>query len=393
MPDLSDEDILASLGLEAEPPTPVVRNPREERIIAGFEDIQQFVDQHGHPPRHGEDHDIFERLYAVRLDRLRKLDDCRTLLEPLDHQGLLSGVSTDQPPSDVSDDELLAALGVDGQEQSDLTKLKHVRSSAEKKAAEEVAQREPCPDFQKFKPVFDQVQRELDSGLRTTRPFQLKSEIRPGRFFIVGGQKAYVAEMEDIFTNAQGRTDARMRVIFDNGTQSGMLMRSLQRALHNDDASRRITDPSAGPLFSSDVEEGDEESGTIYVLRSMSDLPIVTENRDLLHKVGVTGGSVERRIANAKVEATYLLADVEIVSTYKLMNIDRNKLETLLHRVLEPARLDIEIEDRFGHPYRPKEWFLVPLFVIDDAVEKIKDGTIKRYVYDPNQAKLVERSV
>lgn len=391
MPELSDEDILASLGLEAEPAKPVARNPREERIIAGFEDIQRFVEQHGHPPRHGENHDIFERIYAVRLDRLRQLDECHALLEPLDHQGLLSGVSTEEPPTDVSDDALLAALGVDGQETSDLTTLKHVRSSAEKKVAEEIAQRECCPDFEKFKPVFAQVQRELDSGFRTTRPFGVKSEIQPGRFFILGGQKAYVADMGEVFTQKYGDNDSRLRVVFDNGTQSSMLMRSLQRALTKDEASRRITDPSAGPLFASEVEEGDEESGTIYVLRSMSDLPVVTENRDLLHKVGVTGGSVERRIANAKVEATYLLADVEVVSTYNLMNINRSKLETLLHRVLEPARLDIEIEDRFGHPYRPKEWFLVPLFVIDDAVEKIKDGKIKQYVYDPERAQLVER--
>ena len=392
MPELSDDDILASLGLEAEPAKPVARNPREERIIAGFEDIQRFVDQEGHPPRHGEQHDIFERLYAVRLDRLRKLDECRTLLEPLDHQGLLLEVASEEQRADVSDDELLAALGVDGQETSDLTTLRHVRSSAEKKAAEEIAQRVPCPDFEKFKPVFAQVQRELDSGLRATRPFGVKAEIQPGRLFILGGQKAYVAEMGEVFKQEYGDTDARLRVVFDNGTQSSMLMRSLQRALTKDEASRRITDPSAGPLFASNVEEGDEESGTIYVLRSLSDLPLVVENRDLLHKVGVTGGSVERRIANAKVEATYLLADVEIVSTYKLMNINRSRLETLLHRVLEPGRLDIKIEDRFGNPVTPREWFLVPLFVIDDAVEKIRAGTIHRYIYDPTQAKLVERA-
>lgn len=391
MAELSDKELLAQLGVTAEPQKPASRSPREERIIAGFEDIQRFVDEHGRTPAHGEGNDIFERLYAVRLDRLRTVEECRVLLEPLDRQGVLGA---DAPgsiqPMEQSDEALLSALGVED-EKSTLTDLRHVRSSADKRAADEIAQREKCLDFEKFKPVFEKVQRELDNGIRKTRPFQLKSEIRPGRMFIVGGQKAYVAEMDDIYTNAQGRTDARMRVVFDNGTQSGMLMRSLQRALHNDDASRRISEPNAGPLFASDVEKGDEDSGTIYVLRSLSDLPVVAENRDLLHKVGVTGGSVERRIANAKLEATFLLADVEIVTTYKLLNIDRTKLENLLHRVFEPARLDIEIKDRFGHPVVPREWFLVPLFVIDDAVEKIKDGTISRFVYDPQKAALVER--
>ena len=163
---------------------------------------------------------------------------------------------------------------------------------------------------------------EIESGVRQTRPFELKAEIRPGSWFIVGGQKAYVAEMGEVFTNAQGRTDARLRVIFDNGTESNMLMRSLQRALHKDEAGRRITDPVAGPLFAGEHAEDDQASGTIYVLRSKSDNPVVAANRDLLHKIGVTGGKVERRIANAALDPTYLLADVEIVATYKLFNIN-----------------------------------------------------------------------
>jgi len=389
MSDRSDEEILACLGVDPEAPKAAARNSREERIVARFDDIQRFVDRHGRAPCHEADRDIFERLHAVRLRRLRSLADCRALLEPIDRHGLLDG---DPPPAETggaSDEEILAALGVDDVD-GDLTELRHVRSSEEKRAAEEIAQRERCPDFDKFKPLFDQVQRELDGGLRATRPFGAKSEIQPGRFFILGGQKAYVAEMGELFRQEYGDNDARLRVVFDNGTQSSMLMRSLQRALTKDDASRRISDPTAGPLFAGTAEEGDEESGTIYVLRSKSDHPVVAENRELLHKVGVTGGSVERRIANAKLEATYLLADVEIVTTYRLLNIDRSRLETLLHRVLEPARMKIEIEDRFGNPVTPREWFLIPEFVIDEVVERIKEGTISRYRYDPKQAKLVE---
>ena len=97
----------------------------------------------------------------------------------------------------------------------------------------------------------------MANSTRVTRPFELKAEIRPGAFFIVGGQIAYVAEMDEIFSNAQGRTDARLRVIFDNGTESGMLMRSLQRQLHDDDAGRRITDPAPGPLFADQAAEGE----------------------------------------------------------------------------------------------------------------------------------------
>lgn len=392
MSDLDLDELAAELADFAPPEKKAGRSPREERIIAGFEEIQRFADEHGRAPQHGEDRDIFERLYAVRLDRLRGLEEYRSLLVPLDVQGLLTCEATASAVSSTSmdDDELLAELE-DMEDGTDITELRHVRTAADKRAAEDIANRQRCEDFDRFKPLFQQVQADIEIGVRQTRPFELKAEIRPGSWFIVGGQKAYVANMGEIFSNAQGRTDARLRVIFDNGTESNLLMRSLQRALHKDKAGRRITDPVAGPLFAGQREDGDLETGTIYVLRSKSDNPVVVQHRDVLHKIGVTGGKVETRIANAKLDPTFLLADVEIIATYKLSNINRTKLENLIHRIFGPARLDIEIKDRFGNPVIPREWFLVPLFVVDEAVERIKDGTITSYTYDPKAARLVGR--
>lgn len=391
MVDLSDDDILARLGVEAEAPKAAGGNPREERIIAGFEDIQRFVDEHGRLPRNTASGDIFERLYAVRLDRLRSLEDCQALLEPLDHQGLLSAEHEPQAVVIEGDDEaLLAELGVEVGSSS-IANLQHVRSTAERRAAEDIANRRRCEDFEKFKPLFDRVQEELDTGVRETRPFEMKAEIEEGRFFIVSGQKAYVAEVGEKTLTEQGRTDARLRVIFDNGTESNMLMRSLQRALNKDEAGRRITEPTAGPLFSDHTIDGDEASGTIYVLRSKSDIPLVADNRDLVHKIGVTNMSVEKRTAGARLQPTFLMADVEIVATYELFNINRSKLENLVHRIFEPARLEIEIKDRFGNPVVPREWFLVPIQAIDKGVELIRDGSISQYEYDPKQADFVER--
>jgi hypothetical protein len=388
-----DDALLGELGVEVDAKREGSRTPREERIIAGFEEIQRFAEEHGRPPQHGEERDIFERLYAVRLDRLRELEEALTLLAPLDYQGLLSAgpLAGETIPDDLDDDELLSQLGVDVSATAGITDLRHVRTAAEKRSAEEIANRDRCEDFDRFKPLFLQVQKELDSGIRQTRPFELKAEIRPGSWFIVGGQKAYVAEVDELFTNAQGRTDARLRVIFDNGTESNMLMRSLQRALNKDEAGRRITDPTAGPLFSGEREQDDQASGTIYVLRSKSDHPIVSANRDLVHKIGVTNMGVQQRLAGARLQPTFLLADVEVVATYELFNINRSRLENLIHRIFDPARLDIEIKDRFGNPVVPREWFLVPLFAVDEAVEKIKDGTIKNYVYDPATARLRTR--
>lgn len=366
------------------------RSPREERIIAGFEEIQRFVEQYGRAPQHGEDKDIFERLYAVRLDRLWGLDECRNLLVPLDHQGLLTGaeVVRAETAETMDDDELLAELeGAAGP--SVITELRHVRTSAEKRAAEEIANREKCEDFDSFRHLFKQAESELKADIRQTRPFGKNASIDAGNFFILGGQLVYVAEKGDDFQTPNGHLDARLRVIYANGTESNLLLRSLQRALYKDEAGRRLTEPNAGPLFSETWEEDDIESGTIYVLRSLSNHPFISEHRELIHKIGVTGGKVESRIANASLDATYLLADVEVVASYKLAGINRTKLENLFHRIFAPAQLDLTIHDRFGNPVRPKEWFLVPLHVIDEAVRRIREGSISTVIYDPKTARLV----
>lgn len=370
------------------------RSPREERVIAGFEEIQRFVDTHGRAPKHGEDRDIFERLYAVRLDRLRALADCRALVTPLDHQGLLGDAPTATPTGAISDDELLAELS-DGADTEDITSLRHVRTSADKRAAEEIAQRTKCEDFEAFQPRFERVRRELESGTRKTLSVKGMDELRAaaiqkGDFFIVEGQLAYVAEVGQEFTTKYDRKDSRLRVIYDNGTESDVLLRSLQRALHGDPAARVITNPDLGPLFADEPASDDLASGTIYVLRSKSEDPVVAAHRDVLHKIGVTGGKVEARIANASLDSTYLLADVDIVATYQLYNVNRVKLENLIHRVFDRAQLDVEIKDRFGNPVKPREWFLVPLSVVDEVVSRIKDGTITQYLYDPTAARLVK---
>ena len=393
-----DDALLSELGVDIEVKKAAHRTPREERIISGFEEIQKFVEDHGRVPSHGEDKDIFERLYATRLDQIRKQPECRELVTAMDHQGLLDGVCVmdTEVPEDIDDDELLLRLGVSAPGEKDITQLRHVKPRAEVRAAEDIANRTRCEDFDTFKPIFEVVQKELDSGARISRVIRkdagfLKSDIRKGEFFILGGQVAYVASVGEPFKAPNGQFDARLRVIYSNSTESDILLRSLQRAIYKDETSRMISEPMAGPLFSDRSDEDDVESGTIYVLRRKSDLPAIAKNREVIHKIGVTGGKIETRIANAKLDPTFLLADVEIVATYELYNINRSKLENLLHRFFASARLDIEIEDRFGTPVKPREWFLVPLNVIGDVVSKIQDGSISDFQYDIESATLALR--
>ena len=368
------------------------RTAREERIIAGFEEIQQFVGQHNHLPLADEGNDIFERIYAVRLNALRSSEECRQLLQQWDVQNLL-GQANEQVHSDISDDELLLELQ-EMMAESDITRLTHVRSHTERFAVPEyIANREPCEDFDEFLPLFEQVKNELKEGTRQTRPFNKQSGIRlkieQGDWFILGGQIVYVAKLGEEFDSPQGKKDARLRVVFSNGTESNLLRLSLVRALYKDETARRITAPDSSYLFGDFLEKGDLESGTIYVLRSLSNHPYVAEHRELIHKIGVTGGKVETRIANAEHDTTFLLAKVEVVAEYKLSNINRSKLERILHKLFADAQLNITIQDRFGHPIQPKEWFLLPLNVIDQAVQAIVDGSITQLAYDPETAQLV----
>jgi len=392
MAEMDDDELLDALGVEVTPLKASSRTPREERIIAGFEDILRFHQAHGRAPLHGEGRDIFERLYAVRLDQLRKLPEAQALLAGLDGPGLLAGSAAASTDVDsLDEDALLAELGIGDESaaQSDITVLRHVRSNAEKRAAEEIADRTPCADFDKFQPLFEQVEREMKAGVRKTLRFGRDASIASGNYFIVGGQLAYVAEIGEVLNTQCGHNDARLRVIYSNGTESNLLLRSLQKALYKDETGRRLTDPDMGPLFGDAPEPDDIETGTIYVLRSLSSHPFVAEHRELIHKIGVTGGKVEARIASAEKDATYLLADVEVVATYKLHNLNRTKLENIFHRLFGAAQLDLTIEDRFGHPVKPREWFLVPLNVIDEAVQRIRDGSITEVVYDPKTARLV----
>lgn len=392
----SDEQLLADLGVETEKKSKSKRSPRELRVLAGFEEIEKFFEENKHLPRHGESNDIFERIYAARLDRIRSSAECLNLLKDKDRFGLLKGYEQVNAGDQVekSDEDLLADLGASPSDDTDITNLKHVRARSVIKMAEEFATRSPCSDFDKFKPLFKDVQLDLKLKKRETLSFKKDNSVEFGDLFILGGQIVYVADMGEVYMADYGMENRRLRVIYDNGTESDILLNSFTRALYKDPSSRRIVDPNTiGPLFSGVVEESDTTSGTIYVLRSKSNHPYVSKNRDIVHKIGVTKNKVEKRVFNAELDPTYLMAEVDVIATYEIANVNSAKLEKLIHKFFNSAQLKIEIKDRFGIPVTPKEWFLVPFFIIDEAVERIKNGSIVNCEYDPRIGKIVKRSI
>jgi len=390
-----DAKLLDDLDLEPENVETKIYTALEERILAGFEDIERFVDEHNRLPEHGDDDDIFERLYAIRLDRILAQEDCLTLLATVDKQGILAQAKARTSAAiteDMTDSELLAALGVEEAE-PEITQLKHVKPRSETKAAaDEISNRKRCEEFDRFKPIFDKAQTEIEAGLRKTVKYKDSADYKVGDMFIVGGQKALVAGMNKIFVTGYERTDRRLRVIYDNGTESGFLLRSLQRSLNRDGNSRRILDSDATPppLFSNEQNDGDVESGHIYVVRSKSDDPFIAEHRDLIHKIGMTKGDLKTRLSGAKKDPTFLLADIQVVASYTLSNINPTKLESLLHSFFAEARLDVTLRDRFGEAVEPREWFMLPLGIINRTVELLIQGELEHCQYDAKNAQLID---
>jgi hypothetical protein len=228
---------------------------------------------------------------------------------------------------------------------------------------------------------------ELKIGARKALPFAIEKEINAGGLFILKGVMAFVAEVNDPHLR-NGKKNARLRVIFENGTECQYLRRSFARELYKDPLGRRLSDPDAGPLFNpapttTKVSSAKERvSGYIYIVRSLSLQPEIKELDGQLFKIGFTTGKVEDRIRGAADDPTFLMAPVHPVKSYVALNMNTSKFETLIHRFFDEARLDIEIMDRFRKPFRPKEWFLVPLPIIEEAVKRMIDGSIVGYKYD-----------
>ena len=392
MSEPTDRDLLNELGVDLEIKKHHSLTPSQERIISDFEEVQTFYEEFKRLPQNQEGRDIFERLYAVRLNQICENEECFSLLKNLDYQDLISTNALKNEhiaDQDINDSELLSKLGID-EELKEITNLKNVRSSQERRLAEEFANREICENFSSYKLIFQEVIKDINNGQREILKLKQRPEIKSGKFFILGGQYTYVENVGEIFMQEYGISDARLYLIFDNGTESRMLMRSFQKALAIDESSRVITEKNLGPLFANTKTNQDVLTGTIYVLRSKSNIPFIEENRNLIHKIGFTTNTIQKRIANAKLDPTFLMADVETVASYQLYNLKGSKFESLIQKIFSNAKLKIKINDRFGNAVSPEEWFLVPLDVIKDAIQKIIEGTITKYIYDPSLAKMVE---
>lgn len=261
--------------------------------------------------------------------------------------------------------------------------------------ADYVAQRKPCEDFYKYQPLFEKVHEDLRKGIRNLVKLSKTENIEAGQYFIINGQMLYLDKMEEKQWNKQNkRFDGRTRCIYENETESDMLLQTLRKnVMENGYAITESQEETHKKFFKeSDIKITDKVTGYIYVLRSLSNNPSIKELKNL-YKIGFSTTSVEGRIANAEKEPTYLMAPVEIIETYKIVNMNSHIFETIIHQLFNAVNLQISITDDKGGKHKPKEWFIVPLHIINTVIEKIMDGSIIDYTYNPQMECLEKRNV
>ncbi|MGV1768407.1 GIY-YIG nuclease family protein [Rhizobium rhizogenes] len=322
------------------------RTPLLLRAIEVIERINSFIDETGAAPVSEPGRSVQERMLANELAGLRASKSNLDGLAPYDTRKLLFGEAS---TADPLDDPLL----------SDGLDIFKVRDELKPMARPDfVADRHPCLDFERFEPLFDRIRKAVDEGARKPQPFR-QERVEIGEFFVLKGQLVHVADLRDEHRR-NGKPDARLRVIFDNGTESNLLMSSLVRRLYEDKDARRIGMTDAGPLFKG------ARTGFVYVLRSRSDKP---EVQGLL-KVGTTSGAVEDRIAHAETQSTFLFAPVEILITYELVGHSAKEAEQLIHRALRPYHMALRVTGPDGRSFSATEWFRMTPELVENAINK-----------------------
>lgn len=384
--DLDALDALLSSDTDGLLDAPVKPRPvtTEDRLTRGFLEIVEFYRVHGREPS-STTMDISERKLGARLDGFRATPDRAEQVVEYDEFGLLT------PKEIETFDELLASddlnlLGVERPDIFDVSALPEVNVRSK---PDDVAQRVKSKDFAEFEALFKNMHIAIAAGDYSLTPFKGLKTIKEGMFFIVGGVMAFVAEVGDaevIDRGGRERRKERLRVIFENGTESSMYRQSFAIRLYENNG-RAVTRTG---FDASEIGDTDVESGHVYVLRSLSEDPQIAEV-DNLYKIGFSRGPVEKRVANAVKEPTYLMAPVEVVADYRIYNARPSVLESLLHRVFAKARLDISQTGFDGRDYNPSEWFVAPLDTINQAVDMVITGDIIYVEFDPDQEKLVER--
>lgn len=357
----------------------------DDRLLDSFEEINKFVDENGKEPERNKDDMNQFRLHS-RLKGFRDSFEKSELLKDFDRHKLLPDLPSFDSVEDILNSDI---LGIFSEEDNGLFDLKNIPKLEERESTDFVARRKPCVDFENYEDKFNDIQNDLANGKRILIDFK-EDNLREGSFYVHNGilmllENINITKEEKTFkTGKRIRKDGRTRCIFENGTESNMLYRSVAKALYaNGKVVAKSEEQSIGEYNKNfgGITSEDKEAGFIYVLKSKSENPNI-KNIENLYKIGYSKNPVEQRIYNAENQATYLMAPVEIITSWKCFNMNPQKFENLIHNFFSSVCLDVEIMDNDNKVNKPREWFIVPLQVIEQVVELIISGQINSYYYD-----------
>lgn len=368
----------------------------EDRLIDEFEEINIFFDKNHREPSQGS---MSEYALMARLKKVRNDEVIKKTLKPFDRYNLLGHVDIDSPTlEDVLNDD----SGIlDTSDDLSIFKYLHIPKEEDRAKTDFMAKRKPLGDreFAPYEKMFHKVHQEIKDGKRKITEFKnVDDELEAGRFYFIDSVMIFLESTEEsrkdsnLKSSMINRKDGRTRTIFENGTVSNMYYRSVSKAIYNGGAKMVSELDRAEQLdsfdFTENINDEDESSGWIYILKSKSQRPEI-KDRQNLYKIGFSSTPVEERIKNAKNEATYLYDDVAIVETYQIYNLNAKKFEQLIHRVFATACLDIEFEAKNNLRVNPREWFIVPRNVIEEAIQLIVSGEIVNYYYENKTKQLI----
>ena len=381
----------------------------DERLLASFQEINDFVDNNGKDPEPNPSN-IFEFKLYSRLKNLRENEAKIEMLKEHDIHNLLPAIESNQvnesqkhyvKPKEINSiDDILGddSLDILGDDSEGLFDFKHTPKEYERANADFVARRKPCKDFDKYELMFKEVQKDLANGKRKLIQFK-ETNLGEGDFYVHNGvlmllEKVDISQEEQTFTSGKRvRKDGRTRCVFENGTESNMLYRSLAKILYvNGQVVTQNMDKVNEDFFEkfSNITNEDEEAGYIYVLKSKSKDDRITSIKNLF-KIGYSKTDVQERIKNAEKEPTYLMASVGIQGAWKCFNMNPQILEQLLHNFFGNSCLELDIFDEKGKRHTPREWFIAPIEVIEQAIELIINGKIVNYKFDAENMTIVNK--
>jgi hypothetical protein len=392
-------------GLLVTKPKPYSTRTPDERMKSSFDEINQFFKTHGREPLPNtseiSEYQLYFRLKGFRedpekADMLRGLDEFELLHEP---DGIVAEPKEAyfRPKKIESIDDIFSGdqLGLLDDDLG-LFDFKHTPKDFDRAQTDFVAQRRPCKNFDQYEVMFKSVQQDLSQGKRKLIPFK-QDNLRAGDFYVNNGVLLYLENVnldegvQEFNSGPRHRKDGRTRTIFENGTESNMLYRSLYKVLlMNGKAVTQnfeLVNEGFAETFGQ-ISEEDEEAGYIYVLKTLSQDEQIKSIRNL-YKIGYSKVDIEGRIKNAEREPTYLMAKVEYVAGWKCYNMNPQKFEQLIHNFFGSSCLNVDVFDERGQRYTPREWFIAPLAVIEQAIELIINGKIVNYRYDGESEMIV----